>query len=146
MTIAITDVGNILNEINKAEIPFRFENLVAIGFRWAVVGHDAPEPGEMNLYRAEIDDGIQGTLEYLDKVPDKLRFLGFKQEHFSVENANEQLKSLHIMQKDWLERGEAYDIITAITELTEAVCKHYPESDFTRWFQDNFRNGQSQSA
>jgi hypothetical protein len=129
MTIAITDVGNILNEINKAEIPFRFENLVA-----------------MNLYRAEIDDGIQGTLEYLDKVPDKLRFFGFKQEHFSVENANEQLKSLHIMQKDWLERGEAYDIITAITELTEAVCKHYPESDFTRWFQDNFRNGQSQSA
>jgi hypothetical protein len=146
MTIAIADVGKILNEINKAEIPFRFENLVAIGFRWAVVGHDAPEPGQMNLYRAEIDDGIQGTLQYLDKVPDKLRFFGFKQDNFSVENANEQLKSLHLMQKDWLERGEADDIITAITELSDAVCKHYPESDFTKWFQAHFRKGQSRSA
>jgi hypothetical protein len=146
MNIAITDVGDILNEINKAEIPFRFENLVAIGFRWAVVGHDAPEPGQMNLYRAEIDDGIQGTLEYLDKVPDKLRFFGFKQDDLSVENANEQLKSLHLMQKDWLERGEADDIITAITELSSAVCKHYPESDFTKWFYERFRKGEAQSA
>jgi hypothetical protein len=143
MSIEITDIGAILNEINKDEIPFRFENLVAIGYRWAVVGHDAPEPGQMRLYRAEIDDGIQGTLEYLDKVPDKLRFFGLKEDDFSVQNAQEQLKSLHIMEKDWVERGEADDIITAITDLSQAVCKHYPESDFAKWFQEKFRKGQT---
>jgi hypothetical protein len=146
MSIKISDIGDILNEINKNEIPFRFENLVAIGYRWVVVGHDAPEPGEMRLYRAEIDDGIQGTLEYLDKMPDKLRFLGVKEDDLSIHNAQEQLKSLHIMEKDWLERGEADDIITAVTELSEAVCRHYPESDFTKWFEENFRKGESQSA
>jgi hypothetical protein len=37
MSIKISDIGDILNEINKNEIPFRFENLIAIGYRWAVV-------------------------------------------------------------------------------------------------------------
>ena len=146
MTISMSDVGTILHKINDSEIPFRLENLVAIGYRWALVGHDAPEPGQMNLYRAEIDDGIQGTLEYLDKVPDKLRFFGLTEDSFSVQNANEQLKSLHLMQKDWLERDEAEDIITAITDLSMAVCKHYPDSDFTKWFRETFKQDESQTA
>jgi hypothetical protein len=115
-----------------------------IAGRW--FGPDAPESGQMRLYRAEIDDGIQGTLEYLYKMPEKFRFFGLKADDFSVHSAQEQLKNLHIMQKDWLERDEANDIITAIAELSEAICKHYPESYFTKWFLENFRKGQAQSA
>jgi hypothetical protein len=144
---SINDVGEILHQINEDEIPFRFENLVAIGFRWAVVGYEGhPEPGQMRLYRAEIDDGIQGTLQYTDKVPDKLRFLGFSEDSFSIKNANEQLKSLHLIQKDWLERGEAEEIVTAISDLSNAICKRYPESKFSEWYIARFGNREALTA
>lgn len=140
MTLRIQHIGEILEQINNAEIPFRLENLVAIGYRWALVGYEGiPEPGQMRLYRAEIDDGIQGTLEYNNHVPDKLRSAGFTEGSFSVKNANDQLKSLHLMQKDWIERGEADDLIIAIKELSIAICKHYPDSEFTSWYHSQFR-------
>src|SRR5687768_1064933 len=130
-TINRADLGEIFHRINEAEINFRFENLCLIGFRWAVIGHEEPyEPGKMRLYRAEIDDGIQGILEYSNDIPHELRFLGFDENTFSVKNANEQLKSLHLMQKDWLERGAADDIEIAVADLCAAICKHYPDSEF----------------
>jgi hypothetical protein len=133
--VSLNDIGEIFDRINKDEIPFRFENLVAIGFRWAAVGYEGhPEPGEMRLYRAEIDDGIQGTLEYTNKVPHEFRFLGMTEDSFTVKGANEQLKSLHLLEQDWLERGEAYEIEIAVADLCEAICRIYPHSDFTKWY------------
>ncbi|HYF67921.1 MAG TPA: hypothetical protein VD884_07290 [Ohtaekwangia sp.] len=143
MKITIADIGEILEEANKGEISFRLENLVAIGFRWAMVGYEGrPAPGQMRLRRAEIDDGIQGTLQFVEEVPEKLRFLGLEEDEATVTNAAEHLKSLHVMRKDWLERGEADDIITAITGLSDAICRHYPESDFTAWFNSRFERAE----
>jgi hypothetical protein len=133
--IPIHEIGEFIRMINGFEIAFRLENLLVVGYRWAVVGHEKPEPGQMQLYRAEIDDGIQGTLTYTNDVPDKLRFFGFEKEMFSIENPDEQLKNLHIMQKDWIERGEAEDLQTAVTDLCEAVCRVYPNSDFEIWYR-----------
>jgi len=139
MKIEIADVGRILKEINDAEIRFRFENNPCVGFRWAVVGYEGePEPGQLRLYRAEIDDFMQGTFQVLEKIPDSMRFLGFTEDMLPIKDAAEQYKSLHIMQKDWWERGEDDDILIAIRDLSVAICKRYPESAFTTWFQSHW--------
>jgi hypothetical protein len=54
---------------------------------------------------------------------------------FSIQNAKDEYESLHIMKKDWFERGETDDIIAAITDLSRAICGRYPDSEFTWWFQ-----------
>jgi hypothetical protein len=139
MKIEIADVGRILRKINDAEIRFRFENLPCVGFRWAVVGYEGePEPGQLRLYRAEIDDSLDGTFYVPEKMPDSLKFLGFTDDMFSNKDAAEQYKSLHLMQKDWHERGEDDDILIAIRDLSIAICKYYPESEFTTWFQSHW--------
>jgi hypothetical protein len=139
MKIQRADIGEILHQINYNEIAFRLENLLVVGYRWAVIGYEGqPLPGQMRLYRAEIDDGIEGTLTYIDDLPHALRMAGLTKEDLSIPDAQDQLKSLHIMQKDWLDRGEADDIEIAVEELCEAICKRYPNNDFTKWYKQRY--------
>jgi hypothetical protein len=140
MNIQLSDVGEILHQINKSEIPFRLENQVAIDYRWVVVGYEGSwGPDEMKLYRTEIDDGIQGPMQYFDKIPDSVKELGLTDEDFTIKNPNEQLKSLHLMQKDWLERGAEDDLVTTVYKLALAITKWYPDSDFTKWWVGHFQ-------
>jgi hypothetical protein len=44
------------------------------------------------------------------------------------------------MKKDWLQRGHADDLVTAVSELSLAICVQYPRNEFSHWFQDNFAN------
>src|SRR5690242_10562494 len=135
MSIKIADVGEILKRIDDAEIPFRLENVVAVGFRWALVGFEGElSPGEMRLYRAELDDWLQGALQIPDKMPDVFRCYGLNEEDFTIKDARERFNSLHIQQKDWLVRAESEDILVAINGLSQAALRYYPNSDFAEWF------------
>jgi hypothetical protein len=130
------DIGEILFQLNAEEISFRFENLVAIGFRWAVVGwYEGPETNEMHLHRAEIDDGLQGTLKYFSATESNV-----SKEEFGFVNPQKELESLHFLKRDWFQRGEAEEIETAIEDLCEAVCRVYPESSFTAWYSRKIKN------
>ena len=61
--ITLADIGVILKKINDCEISFRFENVVAIGYRWSVVGYpEGNDVYDIHLKRAEIDDAIEGSI------------------------------------------------------------------------------------
>jgi hypothetical protein len=121
--ITLADIGAILKKINDCEISFRFENLVAIGYRWAVVGYpESNDAYDIILKRAEIDDAIDGarTITAIDEF----------------HQANNEL---HIQQRDWFERGsEDEDIVVAIRDLANSICRVYPDSDFTKWYLNNY--------
>lgn len=121
--ITLADIGAILKKINDSEISFRFENLVTIGYRWAVVGYPkAKDVYDIHLKRVEIDDAIDGA-----------RAITAIDEFYQANN------ELHIQQRDWFERGaEDEDIALAVRDLANSICRVYPDSDFTKWYLNNY--------
>ncbi len=121
MTLA--DIGVILKKINDCEISFRFENLVAVGYRWAVVGHpQAKNVYDIHLKRVEIDDAIEGARAIT-----------------AISEFHQANNELHIQQRDWFERGsEDEDIVVAVRDLANSICRVYPDSDFTKWYLNNY--------
>lgn len=102
----------ILKKLYDSEIPCRIEWIFDAGFIWSVQdGTKYP--------RIFIDDSIDNTLITLAETKE------------STQNKNNK-----ILEKDWLERGNNYNIETAIKELAEAVVKHYPESTFSLWYNN----------
>ena len=121
--LTLADIGVILKKINDCEISFRFENVVAIGYRWAVVGYpEGNDVFDVHLKRAEIDDAIEGSITVA-----------------AIDEFHQAMNELHIQQRDWLERGSEYEDITiAVKDLANGICRVYPDSDFTKWYVTNY--------
>ncbi len=121
--ITLADIGVILKKINDCEISFRLENLVAIGYRWAVVGYPrGKDVFDVQLKRAEIDDTLQGAMVIN-----------------AIDEYSQAINNVHIQQRDWFERGSEYDDLTAaVRDLANSICRIYPDSDFTKWYLMNY--------
>jgi hypothetical protein len=115
--ITISEIGDVFYRLYDSEINFRFENRWDDGYRWAVVGYKE-NPAESRLLRVEIDDAIQSTSHtfYIDR------------------SFQSELDLPHFVERDWFERGYNYDLEVAVTELCEAVCKLFTDSDFRKWY------------
>jgi hypothetical protein len=48
--------------------------------------------------------------------------------------SNGELDTVHFMKKDWIARDTEAKIEDAITKLSEAACKEYPDRAFTKWY------------
>jgi hypothetical protein len=100
----------IIESIYDSEIPCRIEWMFDGGFTWSIQNGNFP--------RIWKDD--RNGVDIITETD----------EHF--------LQSINpLLEKDWVERGSNYSFTEAIKELSNAICKHFPDSKFAKWYKIN---------
>lgn len=61
-------------------------------------------------------------------------FYDFKLEGITIENYLSADK-VPVFEKDWIDRGIAQTFEGAVKDLSEAIIKHLPESNFSKWWR-----------
>lgn len=96
----------ILKHIYDSEINCRIEWLWDSGFTWSIQNSDYP--------RILKEDKLQSCAKSEEVV---------------------LLENNPLLEKDWIARGNKSTIEECIQELAESVCKYFPQSEFTKWYE-----------
>jgi len=100
---------SIIEMIYGEEIPCRIEWMYDSGFTWSIQNGDYP--------RIWKDNHLTDDVKIIAETP-----------------TNVLLKNNPLLEKDWIERGYNYSLTEAIKELSEAICKNFPDTKFAKWF------------